>query len=59
MCAGTDLHKKIEEQNHEFKEELKLYLVSLLKVSDNECEVDEDWIKAQDRGGLLYVKETT
>ena len=48
-CVCRHLHKKIEEQNHEFKEELKPYLVSLLKVSDNECGVDEDWIKAQDR----------
>ena len=24
-----------------------------------ECETDEDWIKVQDRGGFLYVKETT
>ena len=54
------LRKKIEEQNHELKEEPILCLVSLLKASDNEeeCGTDEDWVKAQDRGGLLYVKET-
>lgn len=34
--------------------------LSLLKGSGNEaeCGTDKDWIKAQDRGGLLYVKET-
>ena len=54
------LRKKIEENNHELKEELILCLVSLLKGSDIEdCGTDEDWIRAQDRGGLLYVKETT
>ena len=55
------LRKKKEEQNHELKEELIPCLVSLLKASDNEeeCGTDEDWVKAQDRGGLLYVKETT
>lgn len=54
------LRKKIEEQNHELKEELILCLVSLLKGRDSEDPgTDEDWIRAQDRGGLLYVKETT
>ena len=34
--------------------------MSLLKESDSEdCGTDEDWIKAQDKGGLTYVKETT
>ena len=54
------VRKKIEEQSHELKEELILCLVSLLKESDSEdCGTDEDWVKAQDRGGLTYVKETT
>jgi len=54
------LHKKIEKDNHELREELILCLVSLFKGSDSkECGTDEDWIKAQDRGGLLYMKETT
>ena len=42
------------------EEELILCLVSLLKGSDSEdCGTDKDWIKAQDRGRLTYVKETT
>ena len=54
------LRKKIEDTNHELKEELILCLVSLVKGRDSEeSGTDEDWIKAQDRGGLLYVKETT
>ena len=54
------LRKKIEKYHHEHKEELILCLVSLCKDSDSQDHgTDEDWIKAQDRGGLLYVKETT
>ena len=54
------LRKKIEKSHHEHKEELILCLVSLCKDSDSEDHgTDEDWIKAQDRGGLVYVKETT
>ena len=42
------------------EEELILCLVSLLKGSDSEdCGTDKDWIKAKERGGLTYVKETT
>ena len=54
------LRKKIEKSHHSHKEELILCLVSLCKDSDSEDHgTDEDWVKAQDRGGLLHVKETT
>ena len=53
------LRKKIEKSHHEHKEELILCLVSLCKDSDSEDHgTDEDWIKTQDRSGLIYVKET-
>ena len=47
------VHKKIVEHYHEL-----LCLVSLLNGSDSEdCGTDEDWIKAQVRGGLTCERD--
>lgn len=54
------LHKKIEKENHEFKEEIVSCLMQLVRDKNSqECETDEQWTKRVDRGGLWYVKETT
>ena len=54
------LRKKIEKENHEFKEEMVSCLMQLVRDKNSqECETDEQWTKRVDRGGLWYVKETT
>ena len=56
------LHKKLERENHELKEEMILCLLELIKDKSSTreaCETDEEWTKKIDRGGLCYVKETT
>lgn len=51
------LHKKIEHGNHQFKEELVLCLMALVKdrSTDQECGNEEEWVKLMDRGGLWYI----
>ena len=54
------LHKKLERENHDLKEEMILCLVSLGRdTNSEECGSDEEWLKLMDRGGLYHVKETT
>lgn len=52
------LKRKLERESHEFKEELILCLVELVKHNE-ECGTDEEWTDLLDRGGLVHVKETT
>ena len=54
------LRKKMESGGHEFKEELVLCLMALVRSGNcEECGTDEEWTRMMDRGGLWYVKETT
>ena len=56
------LRKKLEKGSHEFKEEMVLYLMDLVKDSEDceaKIETDEQWTHLIDRGGLWHVKEST
>ena len=56
------LRKKLERESHEFKEEMVLCLMELVKDpqdSEAKVETDEQWTDLIDRGGLWHVKETT
>ena len=56
------LQKKLERGSHEFKEEMVLCLMELVKDpqdSEGKIETDEQWTNLIDRGGLWHVKETT
>ena len=56
------LRKKLERESHEFKEEMVLCLMELVKHpqdSEAKIETDEQWIDLIDRGGLWHVKEMT
>ena len=56
------LRKKLERGSHEFKEEMILCLMDLVKdPQDDEAklETDEQWTNLIDRGGLWHVKEST
>jgi len=57
------LRKKLERESHEFKEEMVLCLVELVKDHHNterQLEADyEHWTDLIDRGGLWHVKDTT
>jgi len=57
------LRKKLERESHEFKEEMVLCLMDLVKDHDNADEVQladhEHWTDLIDRGGLWYVKDAT
>ena len=53
------LRQKLERESHQFKEEMILCLMDLIKGQDiEEHGIDEDWTDL-DRGGLWHVKETT
>ena len=53
------LHKKLERENHDLKEEMILCLASLVRdTNSEECGCDEEWSKLMDRGALYHVKET-
>ena len=52
------LQCKLERESHEFKQELILCLVELVK-HDEECGTDEEWTDLLDRGGLVHIKETS
>ena len=52
------LRHKLERESHEFKEEMILCLMELVKDNE-ECGIDEEWTDLLDRGGLVHVKETT
>ena len=48
------LHKKLERENHNLKEEIILYLASLVRdTNSEECGSDEEWLKLMDRGGIV------
>ena len=61
------LRKKIERESHEFKEEMVLCLMELVKDhsedtpnKDGTLETDhEHWTNLIDRGGLWHIKDTT
>ena len=54
------LRQKLEREGHEFKEEMVLCLLDLVKGNDTEQPgTDEEWIDLLDRGGLWHVKENT
>lgn len=54
------LHKKIERENHDLKEEMILCLVELVKDKTVEDQgTSEEWTNLIDRGGLCHIKETT
>ena len=54
------LRRKLERESHEFKEEMILCLMEMIKDKDIEDHgTDEEWTKLIDRGGLWHVKETT
>lgn len=54
------LRKKIERGSHEFREELVLCLMALVKDrTSEECGNDEEWTMMMDRGGLWHIKEST
>lgn len=54
------LRQKLERENHQFKEEMILCLLELIKDQDIEEDgVDEEWTDLIDRGGLWHIKETT
>ena len=54
------LHKKIQRESHNLKEEMILCLVELVKTKTAEDQrTGEEWIDLIDRGGLCHVKETT
>ena len=55
----THLHKKIERESHDLKEEMILCLVEFVKSKTAEDQrTGEGWIDFIDRGGLCHVKET-
>ena len=54
------LQQKLERGSHQFKEEMILCLMELVKDQDTEQHgIDEDWTDLVDRGGLWHIKETT
>ena len=54
------LRKQLERGSHEQKEELVLSLMDLTAHKDADAlNTDEEWTLQVDRGGLLYVKNTT
>ena len=54
------LRKKIEASAHPLKEEMVLYLMSMVKdKSDTSRGVCEEWTDLVDRGGLWHVRENT
>ena len=56
------LWKKLERESHEFKEEMVLCLMRMVKDKDPENDmqgVDEQWTALIDRGGLWHATETT
>ena len=55
------LRQKLERESHEFREEMILCLMELVKSQDSEepCTTDEEWTDLIDRGGLWRVKEFT
>ena len=54
------LRKKFERESHEYKEELVLCLMELIKGQDSEENgTDEEWSNLIDRGGLWHIKGTT
>jgi len=55
------LRQKLEREGHEFKEEMTLCLLELVKGDDDteQFGTDEEWTNLIDRGGLWHVKENT
>ena len=55
------LRQKLERESHQFREEMILCLMELVKCKDSEelCATDEEWTDLIDRGGLWRVKEFT
>ena len=55
------LHKRLEKETHEFKEEMILCLMEMTKNNDEDQMhgVDEEWTELIDMGGFWRVKEST
>ena len=56
------LWKKLERESHEYKEEMVLCLMRMVKDKDPENDmqgVDKQWTALIDRGGLWHATETT
>ena len=54
------LRQTLERERHQFKEEMVLCLMELVKDQDAEqAGVDEEWTDLIDRGGLWHIKECT
>ena len=54
------LRKKFEKESHEYKEEMVLCLMELIKGQDSEEHgTDKEWTDLIDRGGLWYIKGIT
>jgi len=50
------LRHKLERESHEFKEEMILCLMELVKDNE-ECGINEEWTDLLHRGGLAHVKD--
>ena len=62
LATSVDICEKIERESHEFKEEMVLCLMELVKHpqdSEAKIEIDEQWTDLIDWGGLWHVKEMT
>jgi len=56
--VSRHLHKKIESGSHEFKEELILCLMELVRSENcEECRTDEEWTRMMDRGDYGRLKK--
>jgi len=62
VTYAADVCKKIERESHEFKEEMVLCTMELVKDpqdTETKIQTDEQWTDLIDRGGLWHVKEMT